>query len=177
MPCDWLKGPDGAVIHINRGRGGGKRTPCGFCRGGFVSKLCDFPLGDGKTCDAGMCDRCATTKGVQHTPIGHGFTKLNDTLDYCPNHRGATPGREEAPMAQPHVTKLMDIQLGGAAGCAYYDGIRVCRKVCDAGQRLCPRHIIIAAQAEELRKADAERDAADERRKNRSPIGIQRHGK
>jgi hypothetical protein len=90
MPCEWLE-KDGTVIHVNRGRSRKKLT-CKFCRAIYTEgKLCDFPIGHGKTCDAAMCDRCGTTMGVQKTDIGHGMKKLNDTVDYCPIHKGQTP--------------------------------------------------------------------------------------
>jgi hypothetical protein len=34
-----------------------------------------------------MCDDCAKTLGRQHTEIGNGIKKLNDTIDVCPIHR------------------------------------------------------------------------------------------
>jgi len=46
MPCEWLKDKDGNIIHINYGRGGGKKKLCPFCHKGRVSKLCDYPLED-----------------------------------------------------------------------------------------------------------------------------------
>jgi hypothetical protein len=97
MPCEWLKDEKtGAVIHINRGRGG-KKKQCPFCRRGWVSKLCDFPVGDGNTCDAEMCDHCATLRGHQNTPYGKGtdLVWLNDTVDLCPIHKTQQmPGEE-----------------------------------------------------------------------------------
>ncbi len=88
MPCEWIKGPNGEVIHINRGRSGGKKKPCPFCKRGLVSKLCDYPVGSGKTCDAEMCDQCKTTLGSQETEFAPGFKRMNDTLDVCPIHKG-----------------------------------------------------------------------------------------
>jgi hypothetical protein len=90
MPCEWLSGPGGSVIHINYGRGGRKKQ-CPFCKKGHVEKLCDFPIGHGKTCDAGMCSHCATTLGRQTTDIGSGFKRLNDTKDVCPIHNKGQP--------------------------------------------------------------------------------------
>ena len=91
MPCEWLSGPNGEVIHVNRGRMGGK-FQCKFCHCNAKkedAKLCDFPVGNGKTCDAQMCSSCAMTLGSQQTDIGHGMKKLNDTIDVCPIHRTA----------------------------------------------------------------------------------------
>lgn len=96
MPCEWLKGPDGSVIHINRGRGRGKAKTCPFCKRGRVEKLCDFPIGNGKTCDAEMCSQCATQRGHQDIDLGHGFKRLNDTIDVCPLHKSQPfPCKEE----------------------------------------------------------------------------------
>ena len=92
MPCEWYKAADGTVMHINRGRQPGKKMVCKFChkpyREGTNGKLCDFPVGNGKTCDAAMCGDCATTVGLQDTDIGAGMKKLGDTVDLCPIHKG-----------------------------------------------------------------------------------------
>lgn len=88
MPCEWLKMADGTVVHINRGRSGGKKQICKFCNKRPVTKECDYPVEHGKTCDAGMCDDCARTLGYQDIDIGHGIKRLNDTWDVCPIHRG-----------------------------------------------------------------------------------------
>jgi hypothetical protein len=89
MGCEWIKMADGTVAHINCGHNRGPKRHCKFChkdyRGG---KLCDFPVGNGKTCDAEMCDGCARTLGSQSTDIGHGMKRLGDTIDVCPIHRG-----------------------------------------------------------------------------------------
>lgn len=87
-PCEWLQGPNGETVHINYGRGGKKPKPCSFCHKRPTSKLCDYPVGDGKTCDAGMCDQCATRQGYQDTPVGtSGLKRMNDTVDLCPDHK------------------------------------------------------------------------------------------
>lgn len=85
MPCDWITADDGAVIHINRGRSRSKSCP--FCKTGKVSKLCDFPVSEGKTCDAEMCDCCATHRGFQNTVVAPGIRRMHDTIDVCPNHK------------------------------------------------------------------------------------------
>ena len=87
MPCEWYKMDDRTVVHVNCGRGGRKQE-CKFCHEKYSEgKLCDFPVGNGKTCDAEMCSECARTLGRQATDIGHGMKKLNDTIDVCPIHR------------------------------------------------------------------------------------------
>lgn len=50
--------------------------PCGFC-GKPGRLLCDYPLGNGKTCDARVCEGCTTR------PHGAGME-----IDYCPIHKG-----------------------------------------------------------------------------------------
>ena len=88
MPCEWYKMADGTVVHVNRGRGGGKMQTCKFCRKQYrEGKLCDFPVGNGRTCDAAMCEGCSRTIGRQHTDTGAGMQRLNDTIDVCPIHR------------------------------------------------------------------------------------------
>lgn len=88
MACKWIKLADGTHVHINMGNSGKKRVQCRFCRRGWISKLCDFPVGHGKTCDAGFCDACAATVGPN--------------VDYCPIHKGQTP---EAVPPAPRVYK------------------------------------------------------------------------
>ena len=87
MPCSWYKTADGTVIHVNHGRGGGRKKKCPFCKREDVEKLCDFPVGNGKTCDAEICRRCSTTIGTQNLEIAAGFTKMGETVDVCPIHR------------------------------------------------------------------------------------------
>jgi len=49
----------------------GRRPRCKFCNTGVATKLCDHPVLNG-TCNAPMCDRCATNIGPE--------------MDYCPLH-------------------------------------------------------------------------------------------
>lgn len=76
------------MVHINRGHSRGPKMHCKFCnkdyRGG---KLCDFPVGNGKTCDAQMCDECARSLGRQDVELENGLIRPNDTIDVCPIHR------------------------------------------------------------------------------------------
>lgn len=88
MPCEWYKTADGTVMHINRGHSRGPKLYCKFCRKNYHGgKLCDFPIGNGKTCDAQMCDDCSRTIGRQDSDAGGGLKRLNDTIDVCPIHR------------------------------------------------------------------------------------------
>ena len=89
MPCEWLKTADGTVMHINRGHSRGPKRHCKFCGSHYYGgKLCDFPVGESRTCDAQMCNECARTLGRGEVQIGAGMTRLNDTIDVCPIHRG-----------------------------------------------------------------------------------------
>lgn len=67
MPCEHR---DGMIICTR----GGSKIRCKYC--GFPgNKLCDYPLSGikgGKTCDAPMCEKCAT-----HVP---------PDSDYCKPH-------------------------------------------------------------------------------------------
>lgn len=68
-------------------RGRGRRKNCKAC-GARATKLCDFPLSGakaGKTCDADICDRCAT--------------RIDTDVDYCPPH--ARLARSDSGGAQP----------------------------------------------------------------------------
>lgn len=78
MPCEYIALPGGGHAHIRRSR----RPLCQFCRQREHTKLCDFKLNVGdvghkRTCDAKMCDQCATSVGAD--------------LDYCPNHKDVKP--------------------------------------------------------------------------------------
>lgn len=75
MACEVHQDDQGPVTMILCGRD--RRQRCKFCHDGYVTKLCDFPVGKDKTCDAGMCTRCATN-------IAH-------EVDYCPIHKNRKP--------------------------------------------------------------------------------------
>jgi hypothetical protein len=67
--------PDGnfTAFICTRGR---QPKRCSFCNTQWATKLCDFPVGPrGKTCDAAMCDQCATSVGPDR--------------DHCPRHKNA----------------------------------------------------------------------------------------
>lgn len=46
-------------------------STCRVC-GHLATKLCDYPVGDGKTCDSALCDH-------------HTLSPAGD-IDYCPEH-------------------------------------------------------------------------------------------
>lgn len=92
MGCEWWEGPNGERLHINRGRGRGKMMKCKFCNLNYrqnEGKLCDFPLSEGKTCDAEMCGSCSVTLGGQRTKLGSTDFTRADSIDVCPDHRNA----------------------------------------------------------------------------------------
>jgi hypothetical protein len=86
MPCQWIKLPDGTVAHLNIAK---RRTaPCKFCaaNGGRKTpstRLCDYELPNGKTCDAAMCNNHATSVG--------------EDRDLCPAHKGVAAMAEHYP--------------------------------------------------------------------------------
>ena len=88
MPCEVLKDKDGHVMFIKCGHSRGPKRHCKFCRRDYYGgKLCDFPVGNGRTCDAQMCEDCARTLGRGAVQIGGGMQRLNDSIDVCPIHR------------------------------------------------------------------------------------------
>ena len=74
MTCEVRKDNIGQVTAILCGSS--RRQTCKFCNHLWITKLCDFPVGHGKTCDAGMCEQCATNVARE--------------VDYCPIHKGQT---------------------------------------------------------------------------------------
>lgn len=60
MGCSIEKTASGATIIMC---GGGKtQRRCHYCTR-MSTKLCDFPVGDGLTCDRRLCGQCAVSKG------------------------------------------------------------------------------------------------------------------
>lgn len=47
---------------------------CSRCHSEFSTSLCDYPIGEGKTCDAPLCDSCRVR-----------ISDLHD-IDLCPTH-------------------------------------------------------------------------------------------
>ena len=82
MPCMVVDIPGHGRAHVCVRGGRSKR--CSFCSTGYVEKLCDFDVGKGRTCDAGMCAKCATNVG--------------EDRDFCPKHKGQTPAQGALPL-------------------------------------------------------------------------------
>lgn len=72
MVCHVVKFGNGTAIVCSRRQ---RRRRCPFCHKRDATKLCDHPTGSG-TCDAPMCENCATVVGLDR--------------DLCPDH--ATQG-------------------------------------------------------------------------------------
>ena len=66
-----------------------KPAKCNFCKSRPHTRLCDFPVGGGATCDARICDECRKPGP-------------ND-LDYCPNHESG-----KASTGFPDTVKKLD---------------------------------------------------------------------
>lgn len=74
MPCNPLKDADGRVVGFACSRGPRKKAPrCLYCgRENAGTILCDFDVGNGRTCDRAMCPGCAVHVGPNR--------------DHCPDH-------------------------------------------------------------------------------------------
>jgi hypothetical protein len=70
MACEWVKFGDTMAIVCHSGK---RRNWCEFCHERPASKLCDGTVLDNKTCDAAICEVCATHGGKD--------------IDYCPMHK------------------------------------------------------------------------------------------
>lgn len=68
MPCYLLRNKDGQPMGHLCGNLG---PHCGCC-GGVSGFLCDYPVGEGKTCDRPLCDHCAA--------------EVAPDVHYCPGH-------------------------------------------------------------------------------------------
>ncbi len=73
MPCDFVKLPGGGTaIVCSRGHAVRRFSQkCAYCQN-ESSLLCDFKVGEGKTCDKPICKRCSVHVG--------------ENLDHCRIH-------------------------------------------------------------------------------------------
>jgi len=62
MPCEFFRSSDGSIVGVMCSRGRRQVKPCYIC-GKPHTSLCDYPVGDGNTCDRPMCDKCRTMIG------------------------------------------------------------------------------------------------------------------
>ena len=80
MKCTPINLPNGTRAIVCGARRRAKRCKCGS--GHSVTKLCDWKIGNGKTCDAEMCDVCtySPAKGK----------------DLCPTHASEWKKQQES---------------------------------------------------------------------------------
>lgn len=106
--CEALE-MNGATYFICRGRRSYPEKLCCFCKVKFTSRLCDYEIERGKTCDAEMCSSCAT--------------RIGKDLDICPDHCSISPqgqlfgadpkaAPDPAREARAHATRLLFGQAG-----------------------------------------------------------------
>jgi hypothetical protein len=69
MPCYVVDIPGGGTALVKMAAP--RRKRCSIC-GEPGGRLCDFPVGAGKTCDASLCGRCAVP--------------IRKDVEYCPTH-------------------------------------------------------------------------------------------
>ncbi len=77
MPCTPIRGSYNGKPFFGFlcSRGRPKAKPCAVC-GAPSSKLCDGDIGNGKTCDLPLCERCAIhvePNGAVAKPIARSF--------------------------------------------------------------------------------------------------------
>ena len=72
MACNFVYGPDGKTQMVICTKGSVKIQYCDFCGSPFADALCDYPIGDGKTCDRKLCSKCRAHVGMN--------------TDLCPKH-------------------------------------------------------------------------------------------
>lgn len=74
MPCSMIRLADGTVCYVKHSAP--RRQKCRFCAR-WSTKLCDFPMGNGKTCNAPCCSEHSVSVG--------------EDRDFCEAHRKAAP--------------------------------------------------------------------------------------
>lgn len=74
MPCHWIKfrDKDGVEHTAHVKMAAPRRRKCAFCDCPDAKALCDYPMGNGKTCDKPCCSNCR-----QH---------IGPDRDYCKDH-------------------------------------------------------------------------------------------
>lgn len=69
-PCTPFRTSDGKLAGFICSRGG-RADRCAYC-GRLASKLCDFKVAPGKTCDARICGQCSV-----HTELDHDVCRIH----------------------------------------------------------------------------------------------------
>lgn len=67
MTCETLKLPNGTTAIVCSGHRTRKKCNCGQ----IASRLCDYEIRPGKTCDKGLCARCAWMVGDKDFCLDH----------------------------------------------------------------------------------------------------------
>jgi hypothetical protein len=93
MPCHTFQN-DGTTYHVKTSRYGGDK--CDYCDRYSAHRLCDYPVGNGETCDVRMCDYCTFNGGRN--------------LDYCKEHR---PSGAEKPRKDENAPRWMKSLYAG----------------------------------------------------------------
>ena len=112
MGCNVINRDGATMIVCSRGQ---RNPKCEVCGGYGATRLCDYPVSQGKTCDRRMCPNCsARPKGKDE--------------DYCPDHR------ERAGLGKPEPKFDME---GARFISARYDGrCKACRVEVNAGDQV-----------------------------------------
>lgn len=87
MTCRALITRDGKLTGFLCSRGE-RRQLCSSCKRSTATKLCDFRLANGKTCDRPLCAACAVEQPQPPRPYPEMplETIVRDSVDYCPAH-------------------------------------------------------------------------------------------
>ena len=109
MPCETEE-YDGTVYMVCHRGGGGSGQKCLYCHRSST-RLCDFAVADGKTCDAPMCDFCTH--------------RAERTIDYCQTHRGNVA---QKPRKDENVPRWMKALFKGEC--------RMCWKTVWTGEKM-----------------------------------------
>ena len=101
MPCESFNTSEGSFL-VCRGRGRRKKCSVKGCSA-IADYACDYPVGDGKTCDRALC-RDHAIKQLDRAPFpwhielpganGEPTTvriaaERGDSIDFCPEHDAA----------------------------------------------------------------------------------------
>ena len=87
MGCAWMRVSNGSAFHLIARVSGDTIKPCNQC-GQIAFHFCDWPMGDGKTCDAPLCVEHAIVQG----PRPQMQLKLvaddddREMIHFCPVH-------------------------------------------------------------------------------------------
>ncbi len=109
MPCE-VENIDGTNFVICHRGGGGSGQRCRYCERSST-RLCDFEVASGQTCDVPMCDFCTH--------------RADRTVDYCQEHR---PSGTHAPRKDENAPRWMK---------AIYRGeCRLCSRFVRVGERM-----------------------------------------